>query len=142
MPHPPFHNRHSAHMRDPPAPPCGAVTRLVGWRLVTIPGLYKWAVIFPATIPLPFWCNRQRALYLFFFLYIFLFFYYFFYCIETERHKSIYTDIQRYLFCISGYKNGFFPLVSLFLFLFLCLSLLFCFVFLPWFIFSALDQFL
>ena len=135
MPHPPFHNRHSAHIIDPPAPPCGAVTRLVGWRLVTIPGLYKWAVIFPATIPLPFfWCNRQSAYYIYFFLYIF----FIFFLLYRDREHKIYIQryTQRY-----RYKNGLLPLVFLF-FLSLCLSVFFCFIFLPWFTFSALDQFL
>ena len=62
----------------PPAPPCGAVTRLVGWRLVTMPGLYKWAVIFPATIPLPFSGVTEH----------FFIFYIYYYCIETEKIKG------------------------------------------------------
>ena len=61
-------------------------------------------------------------------------------CIDRQI-KSIYRVLRTYRYpSISGYKNGLSPLV--FLFLSLCLSLLFCFVFLPWFTFSALDQFL
>ena len=72
----------------PPAPPCGAVTRLVGWRLVTIPGLYKWAVIFPATIPLPFSGVTEH----FFIFHIYYYLLYFFLLYRDREDKRVYTE--------------------------------------------------